>query len=244
MRKFGALIIILALLFFLGSGLITDLKINRKNNLSQKTASAYINRNVKNPEINNQQLHGKTNNENTAANSVTAVIVDYRSMDTLGEITVLFLAVTGVLALLGSSKNDRIKLEKPNYILKISSKFLFPLIFLFGFYIFIHGHLTPGGGFQGGTIVAAAVLMMYFASNNYRVNTAGIKILESLSGLSFIIIGIFGLFILGDFLQNFLNKGIMGELFSAGIVPIIYILIGLKVSAELSNVVKEFMGDK
>ncbi|HMA68964.1 MAG TPA: Na(+)/H(+) antiporter subunit B [Candidatus Mcinerneyibacterium sp.] len=244
MRKFGALIIILALLYFLGSGLITDLKINRKNNLSQKTARAYINRNVKNPEINNQQLHGKTNNENTAANSVTAVIVDYRSMDTLGEITVLFLAVTGVLALLGSSKNNRIKLEKPNYILKISSKFLFPLIFLFGFYIFIHGHLTPGGGFQGGTIVAAAVLMMYFASNNYRVNTTDIKILESLSGLSFIIIGIFGLFILGDFLQNFLNKGIMGELFSAGIVPIIYILIGLKVSAELSNIVKEFMGDK
>ncbi|TYB31423.1 MAG: cation:proton antiporter [Candidatus Mcinerneyibacterium aminivorans] len=249
MKKFWAIITVLLILFFLGSGLIPDLKIYKQNNLSQKTGKVYLNRTVNDDspfkEI-DKKLYGEANDvENNAANSVTSVIVDYRALDTLGEVTVLFLAITGVIALLGKSKkNNRILFEKPNYILNASSKILLPLIVLFGFYIFIHGHITPGGGFQGGTIVAASVLMMYFAQNNYKLKNNRMKVLESFSGLSFLIFGLLGIFIMGDFLQNFLELGIMGKLFSGGLIPIIYILVGLKVSAELSNVVYEFMGEE
>ncbi len=249
MKKFWAIIMVLILLYFLGAGLSSDLKIGKKNDLSKKSGNVYINRNVNsdNPheQISKKIYNRKQNIENNSANTVTSVIVDYRAMDTLGEVTVLFLAIAGVIALLDSGKNKkRIIFKKPNYILNVSSKLLLPLIIMFGFYIFIHGHLTPGGGFQGGTVVAASVLLMYFAQNSYNIKSDKLKILESLSGLSFLIIGLLGIFIMGDFLENFLNLGVMGKLFSAGIVPIIYILIGLKVSAELSNVVHKFMGEE
>ena len=249
MKKFWAIILILMVIFFIGNGLIPDLKINKNNDLSNKTGNVYLNRSVNsnNPykKINRNVYKQQLKLENNAANTVTSVIVDYRALDTLGEVTVLFLAITGVIALLDSKKKrKRIFLEKPNYILNTSSKILLPLIIMFGFYVFIHGHLTPGGGFQGGTIVAASVLLMYFSHNTYNIKNKQMKVLESFSGLSFLTVGILGLFIAGNFLQNFLNLGIMGNLFSAGLVPIIYILVGLKVTAELSNVVYEFIGEE
>jgi len=182
--------------------------------------------------------------ETGAANIVTSVVVNYRSLDTLGEVTILFLAAIGLGAVLATTirKEDR-DTEKASLILSTGCKFLFPFILLFGAYIFIHGHLTPGGGFQGGAIIASAFLLMYLGCHKEkRINETGIIISESLGGLVFVIIGLIGLAVgTHHFLNNFMPKGELNTLLSAGIIPIIYIAIGFKVGSELSRIIDQLM---
>ena len=182
--------------------------------------------------------------ETGAANIVTSVVVNYRSLDTLGEVTILFLAAIGLGAVLATTirKEDR-DTEKASLILSTGCKFLFPFILLLGAYIFIHGHLTPGGGFQGGAIIASAFLLMYLGCHNEkRINETGIIISESLGGLVFVIIGLIGLAVgTHYFLNNFMPRGEFNTLLSAGIIPIIYIAIGFKVGSELSRIIDQLM---
>lgn len=89
-----------------------------------------------------------------AANIVTAIVVTYRGLDTLGEVTVLFLAATIVgLVLARDSHAERRPRAPVGELLTTGTRFLVPLILLLGAYVFVNGHLTPGGGFQGGAIV-------------------------------------------------------------------------------------------
>lgn len=177
--------------------------------------------------------------ETGATNMVTSVVVSYRSFDTLGEITVLFTAAIGLGALLsGHKKRERTdKVEPPSLIVYTGCRFLFPILMLVGTYIFIHGHLTPGGGFQGGAIIASGFLLMYLGCRGKRIKFKASKVIEVLGGLIFVGLGIVGLTMGEDFLFNFLPKGEVGTLISAGIIPIIYIGIGLKVGSELAGII-------
>ena len=178
-----------------------------------------------------------------ATNIVTSVVVNYRAFDTLGEVTVLFIAAIGIGAVLttGRRKKSERKVEPASLILYTGCRFLFPLILLFGAYIFIHGHLTPGGGFQGGAIIASAYLLIYLGCRERRISERGSKLAESLTGLIFVMVGLVGLAVGGYFLANFLPKGVPGFLFSAGIIPIIYIAIGFKVGSELAGIIDNLM---
>lgn len=181
-----------------------------------------------------------------AANLVTAVVVSYRGLDTLGEVTVLFLATAGVAFLLGKRKHEGAspgaKTEKAiplkaSELLATGSSFLFPLLILFGVYIFLHGHLTPGGGFQGGVVIASAVLLLFLADPERKIAHGALEWIEAGSGFFYAAIGIAGLFLAGGFLDNrILPLGIPGELLSAGAIPVIYSLVGLKVGSELANI--------
>ncbi len=177
--------------------------------------------------------------ETGAANIVTAIIVTYRGLDTLGEVTVLFLsaAVVGLVLALGQKGGQDKSLRAPvGELLTTGSRALAPLIVLLGVYVFVNGHLTPGGGFQGGAILASATLLLLLADPLKRFSHRLIAALESISGLLFVAIGVLGTFLAGGFLDNrILPIGELGELFSAGAIPIIYSLIGLKVGAELSS---------
>ncbi len=181
--------------------------------------------------------------ETGVTNIVTSVVVNYRGFDTLGEVTVLFIAALGLGAVLSTRKKKvKRKVEPASLILYTGCRFLFPLILLFGVYIFIHGHLTPGGGFQGGAIVASAFLLIYLGSRERRIGERGTKAIESLGGLIFVVVGLAGLVISGYFLRNFLPKGIPNLLFSGGIIPIIYIAIGFKVGSELAGIIDNLGG--
>jgi multicomponent Na+:H+ antiporter subunit B len=181
--------------------------------------------------------------ETGSVNIVTSVVLDYRSFDTLGEVTVLFIAAMGLGAVLFRRKKSdtQKKLEPASLVLNTACKFLFPLILLFGAYIFIHGHLSPGGGFQGGAVIASAFVLLYLGCPGKRVHKIGTKVLESLGGLIFIIVGLLGLVFGGNFLLNFLPKGIAHTLVSAGIIPIIYIAIGFKVGSELAGIIDNLL---
>ena len=184
-----------------------------------------------------------------AVNIVTSVVLNYRGFDTLGEVTVLFIAALGLGVVLFIERKPKEGIRdkedekrKASLILRTGSRILFPLILLFGVYIFIHGHLTPGGGFQGGAIIASGFLLIYLAFPRESVNKSTSNIVESLSGLVFVGIGLLGLVFSGYFLTNFLPKGVPNTLFSSGIIPIIYIAIGLKVGLELTGIIDDLLG--
>jgi len=176
--------------------------------------------------------------ETGAVNIVTSVVVNYRGFDTLGEITVLFIAAIGLGAVLtaGGRKKMR-KIEPASLVLYTGCRLLFPLILTFGAYIFIHGHLTPGGGFQGGAIIASGFLLIYLGCRERRISRIASNLAESLGGLIFVVTGLLGLVFGGYFLLNFLPKGTANTLFSAGVIPIIYIAIGFKVGSELAGII-------
>jgi multicomponent Na+:H+ antiporter subunit B len=175
--------------------------------------------------------------ETGAANIVTSVVVSYRGFDTLGEVTVLFIAAIGLAAVLKTGRKKGISAEPASFVLSTGCRFLFPLILVYGSYIFIHGHLSPGGGFQGGAIIASAFLLVYLGCRERRISEKTSGVLESLGGLVFVAVGLIGLAVGGYFLFNFLPKGTPYVVLSAGIIPVIYIAIGFKVGSELAGII-------
>ncbi len=175
-----------------------------------------------------------------AANLVTSVVVTYRGLDTLGEVSILFLTaaiISFVLKVKREDEEDK-EVRATSEILTSATQVLTPIIMLVGIYIFINGHLTPGGGFQGGAVIASAVLLMMMANPKFEVSHRVISFVESVSGLAFVLIGILGIIVGGGFLDNrILELGTFGTLLSAGVIPLIYIAVGLKVGAELSNII-------
>ena len=176
------------------------------------------------------------------ANAVTTVVVYFRGFDTLGEIAVLFIASLGIGLMLESNTKCDLKAES-NFMLQTASKLLFPIIMLFGIYVMIYGHLSPGGGFQGGVIIASGILLLLISHKNFEVPHNVIVLLETFAGISYVLIGLIGLVILDKFLGNFLPNDIsnMGLLLSGGIIPIIYIIVGIKVGSEMSMIIQNLI---
>lgn len=175
-----------------------------------------------------------------AQNIVTAIIVTYRGLDTLGEVTVLFLTAAIVGLVLKQNRQQGTgqpeRLLPSGELLQTGSRLLLPLILLFGVYIFVNGHLTPGGGFQGGVILASAILLLLLTDPLRRFSHGLLARIESVAGFAYVIVGVLGLVYAGGFLDNrILPLGSFGTLFSAGAIPLIYSLIGLKVGAEFSS---------
>lgn len=181
------------------------------------------------------------------SNTITAIIVNFRGFDTLGEVTVLFLATTAMGGILYKKRHEvgaRTVLFPSSQIVMAGSKILFPAIILLGIYVFVHGHLTPGGGFQGGTIVATGFLLMLLAYQDYTVSHKVLTIVESLAGITFTVIGLMGLIKGSTFLENFMPVGTLNNLFSGGLIPIIYIVVGFKVGAELTGLIYTALHEK
>ncbi len=102
--------------------------------------------------------------ETGAVNIVTGMILDYRAFDTLGESHVLFVAAVTVFVLLRAGKgrqeeNDRIYEPKNDTILQKAAFVLVPMIMIFGIYVILNGHLSPGGGFSGGAIIGSGLIL-------------------------------------------------------------------------------------
>lgn len=180
-----------------------------------------------------------TAQETGVANFVTAIVVSYRGFDTLGEVTVLLLATLGVIGLLPHEHHGDEK-RAPHPVLEWGIKVVFPIILIVGMYVVIHGHLTPGGGFQAGAVVASGFMLLMVAACCV-LDLDVFAVSESIAGAGFALIGLAGIVAGGAFLYNYLPKGVMFSLVSGGIIPIVYVLIGIKVSSELTEVVAHMM---
>ncbi|MBM3253088.1 MAG: hypothetical protein FJZ16_02395 [Candidatus Omnitrophica bacterium] len=130
---------------------------------------------------------------------------------------------------------------KPNpgmtLIVKVVTRLTVGLILLFGIYIVLHGHLSPGGGFAGGVIIALSFIHLTLAFGKdfalRKLSESKASLLESLGAIMFLTIATLG-FLGGYFFYNFfISKGKPFNLFSAGIIPLCNIAICLKVGAGL-----------
>jgi multicomponent Na+:H+ antiporter subunit B len=241
MRRIWAILISAVFLYFLIGTYYPTLPEFGNIDMFRRVSFDYINKSTTKEY---QPVEFKKSNglEEGSANVVTSIVVNYRSFDTLGEVTVLFTAALGVGILAGFRKR-RIEFEE-HRVLSIATGIVFPIVLLFGAYVFIHGHLTPGGGFPGGTVIALGVLLLMLAKNEFGVTDVA-KHTEQVAGSGYVLVGLIGMAMAGTFLTNFLPTGTVGELFSAGVVPIVYTLIAFKVGAELSNLISEMReGDK
>jgi len=139
------------------------------------------------------------------------------------------------------SEDDEAPRREPSEIVRTGTEVLLPLIFTFGAYVIVNGHLSAGGGFQGGAIVASGVMLMLLARPGSTLNVALLSIIESFAGVFYVGLGILGLILAGGFLDpRFLPKGEFGAFISAGAIPLISALLGIKVGAELSVIIDRF----
>ena len=123
-------------------------------------------------------------------------------------------------------------------IVKKTTQLIAGMIFMYGIYVITHGHLTPGGGFAGGVIIAGAFILitLAFGSGFLKLvkEETGTTIIESFATI-FVILVAAGGFFFGTkiFFNNFLPKGIIGDLVSAGLLPLYNIFIGIEVAASI-----------
>lgn len=195
-----------------------------------------------------------------ATDTVNAITYDYRGFDTLGEEFILFAAATGVMLLLRpdsaqqkkkksqeqqqnpASFQDRAALSETVQVLTTA---VFGFSLLFGIYIGTHGQLTPGGGFQGGVIIAAAPMLLYVAENfeAFRriLSHPLIEFFEALGAAAYALIGFAALAMGVPFLTNILPLGKTGDVFSSGTIALISACVGIEVAAAFMLVTYEYL---
>ena len=122
-------------------------------------------------------------------------------------------------------------------IVKTITRLIAGLILLFGIYVVLHGHLSPGGGFAGGIMIAGSFILLFLAFGSEETKSEMKKwrasLSESLGILMFWLISMLGIFSGTYFFLNLLGKGKPFHLFSAGIIPLCNIGIGIEVGAAL-----------
>lgn len=193
--------------------------------------------------------------ERHALNVVAAVTFDYRGFDTLGEEFILFTAVIGATLLLRAHRDEQEtkiedeaeKLRPPptsDAVRLVGLGLVGPTV-VFGLYIVAHGHLTPGGGFQGGVVLATALLLVYLAGRFVayeRVSPESpIEVAEGAAAAAYLGIGVAGLAFGASFLENVAPLGKTGELLSAGTIPLLNAAVGLEVAAAFVLLCDEFL---
>ncbi len=123
-------------------------------------------------------------------------------------------------------------------IIKTMAQKLFPFIVLFGFYLISHGHLSPGGGFQGGVVLGTAIILLALSHSieqtEKKFKSRWLNMLEKLGILTLIFLGFLGIFFGYSFLSNFLPLGKPGQIASGGLMLLFNIAIGIKVAAGVS----------
>ena len=184
--------------------------------------------------------------ETGAVNIVTGMILDYRAFDTLGESHVLFLATCTVLILLRKDKkkyqetaehNDRIYEPKNDVILQTVACVLVPFIEIFGMYVILGGHLGPGGGFSGGAICGAGLILYlnafgfaktekFFTGKTYKCMCFGALACYSLAKT-------YSFFTGANHMESVIPLGTPGAILSSGLILILDICVGFVVAGTM-----------
>lgn len=188
--------------------------------------------------------------ETGAVNIVTGMILDYRAFDTLGESHVLFIATCTVLILLRFDKNSKKRKEessaevddrhfepKNDLILQSAARFLVPLIIIFGVYIILCGHLGPGGGFSGGAVIGAGLILYlnafgfekterFFTAKTYKwMSFTALFCYAAAKSYSF--------YTGANHIESIIPLGVPGAIISSGLILILNICVGVVVSGTM-----------
>lgn len=173
------------------------------------------------------------------ANVVASINFDQRGIDTLGEELIFFGSVLAVAALLRPAENEELRHE-PGSTVPLQSTRLFGYLLLavgliVGADIVVHGTVTPGGGFQGGIMLATALHLLYVAGRYRSLEQLRPMPLfentEAAGVAAFVALGFAGIGVTGQFLANIVPFGQFGQAVSAGTVFILNVAVGLAVGA-------------
>ncbi|MCR5421279.1 MAG: hypothetical protein K6E98_09740 [Lachnospiraceae bacterium] len=188
----------------------------------------------------------KGEEETGAVNIVTGLILNYRGFDTMGETHVLFVAASCVMILLliaeGEEKKssyafDRYLEPKNDIIIQKTANFLVPAVFIFGIYVILNGHLSPGGGFSGGSIIGAGLIMYVSAfgfKKTERFFNERIYKIAKVSALCFYICCLSYYFYMGAHgYDNHIPLGTPGNIISSGLILFINIFVGTEVACTM-----------
>jgi multicomponent Na+:H+ antiporter subunit B len=206
--------------------------------IPERVSSRYITKSVRQTD-NTVVTYGERGYEDGSANLVTSVVVNYRAFDTLLEIVILFASAAGV-SLLVMPREQRYYREA-SIIIRTAVPIINMLVFITGSVIILRGHLSPGGGFAGGAVIASGFILISLAFKQ-RLKDRAFIVLESLMGLGILAVGLLGIHREGFFLANFLPTGKIGSFLSSGTVMILYLLIGIKVISEITGIGLSFIG--
>ncbi len=184
-----------------------------------------------------------------AVNIVTGMILDYRAFDTFGESNVLFIATCTVLIMLRNDKKkgkdsseeeekrDSYYEPKRDSILQKITFVLFPIIVIFGIYVILNGHLSPGGGFSGGAIIGAGMILYANAfgfEKTSRFFTAKTQKWVSFTALTFYCLAKSYSFYMGaHHLESGIPLGTPGAIISSGLILPLNICVGLVVACTM-----------
>ena len=123
------------------------------------------------------------------------------------------------------------------FIVKTITNLITGFMLVFGAYVVLYGHITPGGGFPGGVMIALTYILITLAYGRKVVESivSGVagSIMDDIGAIAIVILGLIGLYIGGTFLYNFLPKGNPFDLFSAGYIILYNLAIMLKVGMSL-----------
>jgi multicomponent Na+:H+ antiporter subunit B len=188
----------------------------------------------------------------TTANIVSSVNFDLRAADTLGEETVLLASVIGVMALLRPALEEReLQPTERGHAMdatRLMGYVMMPVTLAVGVDIVLHGHITPGGGFQGGVMIAIALHLLYVAGSFRaldRLRPVNVFDMGELAGAAaFAMLGICGITFAGAFLANFIRQGQLGVLFSGGSVPLFNIAVGVEVACGMTVLLAQFLAQE
>ena len=181
-----------------------------------------------------------------AVNVIAGIILNYRGFDTLGESHVLFIAVCSVLILLRMPKEDELsryhrdtEAEKVEHddILYTGSRLLIPVIIMFGVYIILNGNISPGGGFSGGAVTGAGLILFvsvfgykrmqrFFTYNTFRT-------LSTISLLAYSFSKTFHFITGANDLHVHFPTGVPGTIFSGGLLLPLNIFVGVVVACTM-----------
>lgn len=186
--------------------------------------------------------------ETGSVNIVSGMILDYRAFDTFGESCVLFIAASCVLVLLRiepekqdaekeAEANDRIYEPKNDCILQFVARILVPVIFVFGIYVILNGHLSPGGGFSGGAILGAGLILYlnafgfqkterFFTGKTFRRITVACLTFYCLAKS-------YSFFTGANHLESYIPKGTPGAILSSGLILPLNICVGMIVTCTM-----------
>ena len=189
--------------------------------------------------------------ETGAVNIVAGMILDYRAFDTLGESHVLFVAAIAVMVLLRVDKestnknrlgmpdleNDEMYEPKDDTVLQKVALLIIPVIMVFGIYVVLNGHISPGGGFSGGAIIGAALMMFlnaYGFEKTEKFFTEKVYKRVTFAALAFYAMAkCYAFFCGANGLNSHISKGIAGHIISAGLILPLDIAVGCVVACTM-----------
>ena len=186
---------------------------------------------------------------------VSAITFDYRGIDTLFEEFILLGAVAGISVLLRPFSDEVRELPEdkapdraippPSPAVWLLAVLLSSLLVLTGLETITHGQLTPGGGFQGGVVVASGIYVIYLGTNYVTVERfqpdALLEASDGVGASGYVAIGLLGLLAGAAFLSNVVGLGVTGNLISGGTIPLLNLVVGLEVAGGFVILASEFL---